>query len=78
MSHVFIYKKMASEKRTISISTLNKWKLEFPWLIYEAEKGLATGLFCSICLKFEEKLKGSRNFDGKFIQGEYIFLLLTY
>ena len=63
----------SSSKRSISLATINNWKKEFPWLTVELENNLPSGLFCKVCLKYEDKLKGLRGYDGKFVpQGKVI------
>ena len=47
----------SSSKESVSLATINSWKKEFPWLIVELENNLPSGLFCKVCLKYEDKLK---------------------
>ena len=58
-------------KKSVSLDTLNNLKKEFPWLLVELEKKLPSGLFCKVCLKYEDKVKGIREcdhgYDGKFV-----------
>ena len=63
----------SSSKRSVSFAAINNWKKELPWLIVELENNLPSGLFCKVCLKYEDKLKGLRGYDGKFVsQGKVI------
>ena len=57
----------SSSKKSVSHATINNWKKEFPWLIVELQNNLPCGLFCKVCLKHEDKLKGLRGYDGKFV-----------
>ena len=57
----------SSSKRSVSLATINNWKKEFPWLIVELENNLPSALFCKVCLKYGDKLKGLRGYDGKFV-----------
>ena len=57
----------SSSKKSVSRATINNWKKEFPWLIVELQNNLPCGLFCKVCLKHEDKLKGLRGYDGKFV-----------
>ena len=57
----------SSSKKSVSLATINNWEKEFPWLIVELENNLPRGLFCKVCLKHEDKLKGLRGYDGKFV-----------
>ena len=60
----------SSSKRSVSFATTNNWKKELTWLIVELENNLPSGLFCKVCLKYEDKLKGLRGYNGKcFPQG---------
>ena len=54
-------------KRSVSLATINKWKKEFPWLIVVLENNLPSSLFCKVCLKYEDELKGLWGYDGKFV-----------
>ena len=63
----------SSSKRSVSLASIKKLKKEIPWLIVELENNLPSGLFCKVCLKYEDKLKGLRGHDGKFVsQGKVI------
>ena len=44
-------------KKSVSLTIINNWKKEFPWLIVELENNLPSGLFRKVCLKYEDKLK---------------------
>ena len=49
-----------SSKRSVSLATINNWEKEFLWLIVELENHLPSSLFCKVCLKYEDELKGLR------------------
>ena len=55
----------SSSKKSNSLTTIDNWKKEVLWLIVELENDLSRGLFCKDCLKYEDKLKGLRGYDGK-------------
>ena len=48
----------SSSKKSVSLAIINNWKKELPWFIVELDNNLPRGLFCKICLKYEDKLKG--------------------
>ena len=63
----------SSRKKSISLATINNRKNKFLWLIVELENNLPRGLFCKVCLKYKDKLKGLLGYDGKFVsQGKVI------
>ena len=53
----------SSSKRSVSLATINNWEKGLPWLIVKLENNLPSSLFCKVCLKYEDKLKGLRGFD---------------
>ena len=63
----------SSCKRSVSLAKINNCKKEFLWLIVKLENNLPSSLFCKVCLKYEDKLKGLQRYDGKFVsQGKAI------
>ena len=67
----------ASKKRVVSVATVDKWVLDHDktlntatWLTYEkADRHHVALLLCSVCKRFEERIKKSRNFSPAFIDG---------
>ena len=53
----------SSSKRNVSLATINNWKKNL-WLIVESENNLLSGLFCTVCLKYKDKLKGLGGYEG--------------
>ena len=53
----------SSSKRNVSLATINNWKKNL-WLIVESENNLLSGLFCKVCLKCKDKLKGLGGYEG--------------
>lgn len=61
------------------MSTFEKWKRELnmehktsPWLWCdkdETDKSLVSTLWCEICQRYENRLKGMRNYSGAWISG---------
>ena len=66
-----------SKKRAVSVATVDKWVLDHDktlnmttWLQYEkADRHHVALLRCSVCKRFEERIKSSRNFSPAFIDG---------
>lgn len=66
-----------STKRLVSVATVDKWVLDHDktlstatWLIYQkADRHHVALLQCSVCKRFEERIKNSRNFSPAFIDG---------
>ena len=62
------------KRRSISASTVEKWKFEndrelnaATWLMYE--KARVSSLRCSVCIQFQSKLCGMRNYNPAFNDG---------
>ena len=57
----------SSKKRVVSVATVDKWILDHDkilntatWLSYEkADRHQVAKLVCTVCKRFEEKIKGS-------------------
>ena len=63
----------SSCKRSVSLAKISNCKKEFLWLIVKLENNLPSSLFCKVCLKYKDKLKGLRGYNGKFVsQGKVI------
>ena len=66
-----------SKKRVVSVATVDEWVLDHDktlntatWLTYEkADRHHVALLLCSVCKRFEERIKKSRNFSPAFIDG---------
>ncbi len=64
------------KRKAVSTKTVNKWIIEHEkalntstWLEYEqSDRYHVTTLICKVCVLFEDKLKGMRNFNREFIQ----------
>ena len=67
----------ATKRRSVSTKTVDKWILEHDkklntstWLEYEtADRYHVAALRCKVCVLFEDKLKGMRNFHRAYIKG---------
>ena len=62
------------KRRSISASTVEKWKFEndraSTWLMYDkADRDRVSSLRCSVCIQFQSKLSGMRNYNPEFIDG---------
>ena len=67
------------KKRSLTVQTVKKWVLDnekildtSTWLTYDTSKSdrtIVTSLKCSVCIRFEQKLRGQRNFNAAFIVG---------
>ena len=62
--------------RTATVATVQRWQRESDkdcetatWLKYECQGNQVTALSCSVCIEFEDKIKGSKNFSRAFIDG---------
>lgn len=63
--------------RLVNVATVDKWVIDHDkslntatWLTYEKAYGHHVALLrCRICIRFEEKIKSSRNFSPAFIDG---------
>ncbi len=69
-----------SQKRSVTYATFHKWCQDFDrelqalsWLdcntIYKDGKKIVTHLNCSICTKFEAKIKVRKNYSARLIDG---------
>ena len=65
-----------AKNRTVTIATATKWKTENDkkldtsmWLQFEVDGSSVSALKCSACAKFEDKLRGCKNFTQAFIIG---------
>ena len=66
-----------SKKRLVSVATVDKWVLDHDktlntatWLTYEKfDRHHVALLQCSVCKRFEERIKNSWNFSPAFIDG---------
>ena len=66
-----------SKKSLVSVATVDKWVLDHDktlntatWLAYEkVDRHHVALLRCSVCKRFEERIKNSRNFSPAFIDG---------
>ena len=62
---------MTSTSRTLpKLATQKSWKTANPHLAFDREK-----MWCTICTKFEDKLKSCKNFNVTFIEGSQNFRL---
>ena len=66
-----------SKKRLVSVATVDNWVLDHDktlntatWITYEKfDRHHLALLRCSVCKRFEERIKKSRNFSPAFIDG---------
>ena len=64
-------------KRAVTINTVNKWIAEndkklgtTAWLCYDkANRDHVSALRCSICIRFQDKLRSDKNFNPAYILG---------
>ena len=69
------------KKRGLSVSTVEKWILEYDktlntatWLGYDKTgQNQVSRLKCKVCQRFVDKIRGSRNFSAAFIDGSENF-----
>ena len=65
-----------TKKRKVTVNTVNKWISDHDrsmnttqWLHFDSNGTFVTALKCTVCIQFEEKLIGCRNFTRSFIRG---------
>ena len=66
-----------AKRRKIMVQTVNKWKAEndkalntSTWLVFEKlDRDHVASLKCSVCARFEEKLRSCRNYNPAFVVG---------
>ena len=68
-----------AKKRSLTVQTVRKWVLDNKkildtsmWLTYDtsiSDRTIVTSLKSSVCIRFEGKLCGRRNFNAAFIVG---------
>ena len=69
-----------AKKRRVTYDTFTKWKRDYDrelqtltWLNchsqFDSGKRVVTKLSCSICSKYQDKIKGRKNFSEKWING---------
>ena len=69
--------KMATEKQKrgpaagVKLSTVHSWQMDkhLKWISYDTEGKTVLRVRCSLCVKYEDKLKMLRNFKNSFIVG---------
>ena len=67
----------SSKRRKVKSATVDKWILDYDktlststWMQYErSDRSHVSKIFCSICKRYEDRIKGSRNFNRAFIDG---------
>lgn len=58
---------------SVNLGTVQRWGRERDslneWLRYDVKEGKVTRIFCSLCTKHQERLRGLRNYSVSFVQG---------
>ena len=56
---------------SVNLSTVQKWIKDVDslgeWLRYDESGGKVKRIFCALCTKHKERLRGARNFSGSFV-----------
>ena len=66
-----------AKRRKVTTKTVEKWKVENDralntsiWLVYnKLDRDHVESLKCGVCVRFEDKIRGCRNFNSAFIEG---------
>ena len=75
--HVLTMAEPPAKRRKVTVTTVNKWKAEndkalntTAWLTFEKlDRDHVALLKCSVCARFEEKIKSCRNYNSAFVVG---------